>query len=153
MKKSSAVIVVVVFALLLFAGGIWLRLKNVSSVDPNLYQVVFLDGNQHYFGHLKNFGTKYPYLTDVYYVKPGAPNPDKPGEQFTLVKMGNEIHGPDDVLYFNWEKMLFWQNLKPDSKVVKGIAEQKASQTGTVVTPTPLFIPAQPAAPAVAPTK
>src|SRR3989338_848559 len=49
----------------------WKR-RAVPKVDPNAYQGVFLNNNQQYFGHLRNIGTRYPYLTDIYYLQTQA---------------------------------------------------------------------------------
>lgn len=124
LEKTITVVVLVVLLVLLVGIGasVWKK-RNVPRVDPNVYQGVFLTNNQQYFGHLKNLGTRHPYLADVYYVQTQPINPAE--QQFNLVKLGNEIHGPEDVIYFNWKNVLFWENLKPDSRVVRGIEQEK----------------------------
>lgn len=83
-----------------------------------------------------------PYLTDIYYVRTQGPMAENPAQQqFTLIKLGNEIHGPQDMMYFNWDRVLYWENLRPDSEVVKGIYKEKAQRAN----PTPPPAPAAPA--------
>ena len=45
-----------------------------------------------------------------------------------LIKFGNEIHGPEDVMYLNWEAVLYWETLKQDSQVVQSILKEKAQR-------------------------
>jgi hypothetical protein len=126
LEKTVTMVVLIVLLVLLVGIGVsvWKR-QNVPKIDPNVYQGVFLTNNQQYFGHLKNFNTRHPYLTDVYYVQTQN-SPANPAEQaFNLVKLGAEIHGPEDVLYLNWKNVLFWENLKSDSRVSRGIVQEK----------------------------
>ena len=132
-------IVIIIIVALCIAGlvSFFARSWYRPSVDPNKYQAIFLEGNQQYFGHLKNIGTHYPYLTDVYYVQVAAGTAENPGQQgFNLVKLGNEIHGPENTVYLNWSKVLFWENIKDDSQVVKGIYKEKAQQVSQQIQPT-----------------
>lgn len=90
--------------------------QRKNLIDKGLYQAVFLSNNQIYFGRLKNPGSDYLILTDVYYVKINE------GGAGQLVKLGQiEPHGPKDEMIINREHILFWENMKPDSPVVKTI--------------------------------
>jgi hypothetical protein len=111
--------------------------------QPNrsTYQAVFLVNGQVYFGRLKGINSKTPVLDDVYYLQvnqqlqPGADSAVRAatsttGEakqpQFSLMKLGqSEIHGPEDRLHLIKSQILFWENLRPDSQVVKTIADYK----------------------------
>ena len=85
-------------------------------IDSDGYQAVFLTNDQIYFGHLKSIGSDYLILSDVYYVKV---NEEGAGQ---LVKLGvGEPHGPQDKMIINQDQVLFWENLKFDSPVVKTI--------------------------------
>jgi hypothetical protein len=44
-----------------------------------------------------------------------------------LVKLGSELHGPEDSMYVAKDKVLFWENIKDDSQVMQAI---KQAQTG-----------------------
>lgn len=92
--------------------------NNLNKIaDPNSYQAVFLNNDQIYFGHLKNIGlSEYLLLTDVYYVKV---NENSVGQ---LVKLGQgEPHSPKNEMIINQEHVLFWENLKIDSPIIKTI--------------------------------
>jgi len=109
---------------------------NGSGADSKLikkdkYQAVFLSdtSGQVYFGKLKSLNDKYYELTDIFYVKvENAVQPDTnntASQNISLAKLGNELHGPEDVMYISRDKVLFWENLKDDGQVVKAITEFK----------------------------
>ena len=92
------------------------RYEKSDFIDPNTYQAMFLTNDQTYFGHLKNINSDYLILSDVYYVKIS----DSGAGQ--LVKLGvGEPHGPQDKMIISQDQVLFWENLKFDSPVVKTI--------------------------------
>lgn len=146
-KITKVIAIVVVIVIVLLALSSW-KNRYVPDVDADTYQVVFFEGGQSYFGHLKNVGTGHPYLEDVYYVQAQTPSTEETtDQQFQLIKRGNEIHGPEDTLYLNWKNVLFWENLKPDSKVVQGIAREKAQRAQAASQPVAPLVPAAPADP------
>jgi len=115
-----AILIVVVIFL-----GAWKLsgFTNFPSVPKSEWQAVFLDNNQVYFGHLKNYNREYAVLKNIFYLRvadalqQGAP----PGSGLNLVKLGEELHGPKDVMYISKDKITFWENLKSDSQVVQAI--------------------------------
>lgn len=134
----GAVIIVLAALLIGIYFAVWKK-QNMPKVDPQSYQAVFLNNNQQYFGHLNNIETPYPYLTDIYYIQiqPGGNTATVPeGEsKFTLIKLGNEIHGPQDVMYLNPQNILFWENLRADGQVMQGITKEKAQSSRTQTQP------------------
>lgn len=102
----------------------------LASVFPvtgiNQWQSVFLTNNQVYFGHLENYSNDYVVLKDIFYLSVAEPlqigSPPKPSQPtINLVKLGSELHGPQDVMYIPKDKIMFWENLKGDSQVVQAI--------------------------------
>ena len=87
-------------------------------------------------------------LSDIFYlqvVQPplqGTPQAGQPAAQTTptaqpqisLVKLGNELHGPVDLMHISRAQVLFYEDLKGDGSVVKAIDAYKANPTGA---PTP----------------
>ncbi len=143
-----AVILIVGVFFLLKAGFRTFGPGRAPVIDGEAYQAVFFENGQEYFGHLKNIGTEYPYLTDIYYVQSRPSNENPTERKNTLVKLGGELHGPEDVMYFNWDKIVFWENLKSDSEVVRGIAKAKIQRdqkpaVSTCPSPASLETPAQ----------
>ena len=116
---SVAVLAVAVGVISIFPVISSLKYDNYDKkdfIDPDAYQAVFLMNDQIYFGHLKNINSDYLILSDVYYVKIGQSGAGQ------LVKLGlGEPHGPKDEMVINQDQVLFWENLKFDSQVVKTI--------------------------------
>ncbi|MBU2575853.1 hypothetical protein KKF64_02080, partial [Patescibacteria group bacterium] len=52
---------------------------------------------------------------------------DQQGE-LSLVKLGNELHGPTDSMFINRDHVLFVEDLKDDSNVVQAIDNYKSGQ-------------------------
>lgn len=132
------VIVVVVVAAIMF----WkTEGDDVESYSKDAYHAVFLSNNQVYFGKLAAVTNERVELTDIYYLQvnqqiqpvqqeQGA-EAAKPQSQLSLVKLGNEIHGPTDKMVINREQLLFYEELKGDSRVTKAIEQYKSGQTNT----------------------
>lgn len=105
-------------------------LVNIFRSESS-YQAVFLANNQVYFGKLSNASSRYPTLKDIYYLRvsqqlqPQDPNATE--SQIQLVKLGSEIHGPTTDMKINRDQILFVEDLKSDSQVVKAILDQKKS--------------------------
>jgi hypothetical protein len=128
-------VILVVFLLIIgfIAKSLWLQ-RVLPKVNVEGYQAVFLDNGQQYYGHLTNMWSRYPYITDIYYINVQAKDPANPADQkMQLVKLGNEVHGPEDAMYLNKEHIVFWENLKSDSEVVKSIAKEKAQRASGIV--------------------
>lgn len=92
------------------------------------YQAVFLTNNQVYFGKVSNLGSSFPTLTDIYYLQVTQalqPKTNGTQPQINLVKLGGELHGPEDLMRINKDQILFVEDLKADSQVVNAIKDYK----------------------------
>ena len=124
-----AILAVVVVAGLIVVGSILFRqFSGGTAIDSNKYQAVFLSNGQVYFGKLQNSAGEYLRLTNVFYLQtktdPATQNPQTTstnGNNVELVKLGSEIHGPDDQMVINHSQVLFYENLKPDGRVSQSI--------------------------------
>jgi len=125
---SIAVVTAAVIALFVFGGN---QKSETEAIKNNQYQAVFLnDANgQVYFGSLEVFNDKFYVLSDIFYVRVEQVQPETSAaaaaQNISLAKLGNELHGPEDAMYIARDKVLFWENLKDDGKVVTAIAEYK----------------------------
>lgn len=122
---------VVVLAGLVY-GAMMLWPSARQSVATDRYQAVFLDNGQVFFGKLKNTDGSYLRLEKAYYTKKQDLPTDATEEQkaavannVSLVKVGDEVYGPENVMMVRSEQILFWQNLSADSKVAKAIDSAK----------------------------
>ena len=133
-------VLVILLIVLSFAGILYFGAKALSaatadsSVKSKQFQAVFLTNGQVYFGKLADINSSWVKLTDIYYLQVQQqvqPTDSKAAAnqqpQVSLAKLGNELHGPEDVMYVDRSQVLFWENLKNDGKVVTAIKDYKAN--------------------------
>lgn len=116
-------------------GLLWLNAKDsATAIDSSKYQAVFLTNGQVYFGKLQPFTGKAMKLNDVYYLQAEATqttdpeNPQKTSSSkadVQLIKLGEELHGPEDEMIVMLDQLLFYENLKTDSSLAKSIQKHK----------------------------
>ena len=97
----------------------YLRSPAIPFSTP--YQAVLLTNGSVYFGHLQEYGTPHPVLTDVFYVV-SQTNPETKQVSNVLVKRGKELHEPDRM-YINPSQILFVETVGTNSAVAKHIAQ------------------------------
>jgi len=134
------IIVLVVVILLVVVGYLVDRYTNVSlfgggNEAASGYSAVFLSNGQVYFGMMKDGRPGYTELNDIYYLQAynpplqQAPNQQAVGQpQLSLVKLGNELHGPQDRMEINDDHIIFIEDLKSDGRVVEAIARYREEQ-------------------------
>jgi hypothetical protein len=88
---------------------------------PTSYQAVLLVNGSAYFGHLHDYGTAHPVLTEVFYIV-SQPNPETKQNNPVLVKRGKELHEPDRM-YLNANQILFVETVGANSKVAQLIQQ------------------------------
>lgn len=132
-KRNNHWLWVIIVLIIIVGGVVWwyyggrqqMLSDSVSGViTSGEYQAVFLDNGQVYFGKLKTSAQEFYTLTDVYYLQTGAAGLDQTSN-LSLVKLGNEAHGPEDKMEINKEHVLFVEDMKSESKVVKAIQDYK----------------------------
>jgi len=140
--RRRAVFVCSVVLLVLIVGMFWSwwlfgrnSFNEDSGIKTNEFQAIFLTNGQVYFGKLTGLNRKYVTISDVYYLQvqsstslQGASSSSTPNSQVSLVKLGNELHGPEDKMSIASDQMLFWENLKPSGKVTQAINKYQAQQ-------------------------
>lgn len=138
-SKKRFIIPIVIVGIILLGLVAWFVLSRGQSggagIDKSKYQAVFFTNGQVYFGKLQSFNDDYMKLTDIYYLQTqeATSTDDKKNPQQTandqsnvqLIKLGNEVHGPEDEMILSKEQVLFYENLKSDSKVVQTIEQNK----------------------------
>ena len=99
-----------------------------KEIKSDAYQAVFLEGGQVYFGKITETTKENVKLENIYYLKTGSVdkngNPDA-GTDVSLVKLGKELHAPEDKMIIERKNITFWENLKNDGEVAKAITEYK----------------------------
>lgn len=129
--KRKWVLPAVVAAVLLLGGlTAWKFLGGTTQPRNDRYQAVFLDDDKVFFGKLKNTGGTYLRLEQAYSTRQTDLPADATEEQkratannISLVKVGDLVYGPENVIMLRADKVKFWQDLKTDSKVTKAIED------------------------------
>ena len=141
-KNKQKLIVLLVglmlaLAVILLSGWFLHRSSTAATIDNSKYQAVFFTNGQVYFGKLQQVNATYFKLTDVFYIqaqeteaeKAESENPQQTSNQSTdirLIKLGSEVHGPDDEMIISKDQVLFFENLKKDGKVSDSITKYNA---------------------------
>jgi len=109
-------------------GGDNVVLKDSGS-NISDFTAVFLTNGQVYFGKMYQDNSETIDLRDIFYLQVNSDSStlqngsssNSSNNQVSLVKLGNELHGPNDRMLINKQQVLFTESLKDDSKVVTAI--------------------------------
>lgn len=141
MKITVSQLLVVVILVAVIAIAAFLGADKLKGSSNKTRQSVFLTNGQVYFGYITSENGKNLVLKDIYYLQvqqPLQPAKDEKEQQpqISLVKLGNELHGPKDEMRINREHVLFIEDMKNDSKVNQAI-EDFIKNGGKAPTPAP----------------
>jgi hypothetical protein len=144
-KAKGLITVLVIIVLVLVAGFIVDRYTSISlfgeenaapvsgmTYNKDSYYAIFLSNGQVYFGKVTKTDLKYTTIEDIYYLQVSNPLQQVPptGEQqqsqLSLVKLGQELHSPNDFMQVNNDHIIFVEELKNEGKVVEAIINYKA---------------------------
>lgn len=152
-ETEKSIIKKAVLIAVIFLALAWLDMSTSFSASikeemsaKRKWQSVFLNNNQIYFGHLSRFGMNYWKLSDVHYIqtvkvpvaqpqqpetksgdkKTGEPQQPQEETRNTIVKMTGDLHSPENAMFIPVSNILFWQNLRNDSEVIKAITASSA---------------------------
>lgn len=124
------IIGIIVLVVILLRG-----IGTTTLKTENSYQAVFLDNGQVYFGKLKTFNRDFISLTDVYYLKAGRIRQGEAGGAFSgenqiidLVKLGAELHAPEDQIIINKAHILYYEALGENGEVMNLIRRHKGQK-------------------------
>lgn len=142
--------IVILLLIILVGAGVLLYPKIFKQENNAItWQAVFISSGQVYFGHVQDRNTQFVTLTDVYYLQikenssattqlnTNAENTNMENinagnvnsQNISLVQLGDELHGPQDKMIINRDHILFIEDLKADSSIIKTIDEM-AKQKG-----------------------
>lgn len=136
----GSIVLLVSIAILVGALASYFAVGNNGNegqfVNKNEYQAVFVNvngtsGGQVYFGHIQSMTSSYIDLTNVFYIQNQSSSNSSSNNAYTLVKLGCELHGPEDEMIINSNQVYFWENLKPTGQVTQKIDQYyKANPNG-----------------------
>lgn len=141
-NNAAKWLVVIVIIAIIIIGGLWLVSKyskfNILGINTagKEWHAIFLTNGQVYFGKVGSIKQDVLVLSEIYYLQVTQPlqvSGEQPAQQqlqneLALVKLGNELHGPQDEMRINRDHILFTEVLKNDSKVVEAIEESKRTE-------------------------
>lgn len=142
MPIPSMMLVKIITILVVLVGGI--ALYRYAVVTPRFpkglsgdqLKAVFLDNGQVYFGKTTIANKDFLLIESPYYLQTQTvlqepveegkePQQKKQLSLSALGAPGLQIHGPTKELYIPWSSILYVENLRDDSQVVKLINENK----------------------------
>ena len=130
---AGTIIILALLVLIYFGGP-----RQDNYLNKNEEQAVFLTNGQVYFGKIKTVNQQYIDLQNIYYlnvnqqVQPNqssststtsSSSSSTSNQSVSLVKLGCELHGPEDEMIINTSQVTFWENLKSTGQVSKAIAQ------------------------------
>ena len=147
-------VILAVVLLIFVIGGVLFRDRLFpSNANSNTateqqassgYQAVFLTNGQVYFGKLSGLTASYATLKDIYYLQ--VTNPPIQGQgsqdqaqqqaqqQLSLVKLGQELHGPVDEMHINRDQILFYEDIREDGRVMQAIRQYQKNPSKPAAT-------------------
>jgi hypothetical protein len=136
--KQFYLLLVAVIIIIGVVGWFLWRSPGTSDklIDTSKYQAVFLTNGQVYFGKLTDMGSEYLRLNDVYYLQTSSDDnkSDNPqnstdtSNDIKLIKLGSEVHGPEDQMIIVKGLVIFFENIKADGDVGKLIKDIQSTQ-------------------------
>ena len=91
------------------------------------YQAIFVKGET-YFGKVTNINKDVLVLETVYYLQDQQPlqsGPQPKESELALVKLGSEIHGPQNQMVIPLNSISYIENLKETSAIVRAIQKSE----------------------------
>lgn len=149
MKRLGLTVVLLVIITLIILGLGYTAIKRNGSLLPSQiikdsgsnisdYTAVFLTNGQVYFGKVYANSGDVLDLRDIYYLQVNQtlqqdttkPTPSPTATpSISLIKLGKELHGPNDRMLINRSQILFTESLKNDSQVVTSINKYISDNT------------------------
>lgn len=121
--KSGIWVIFIVVLVLIALGGYFGYKKYYSMKNTTITrQAVFLTNGQVYFGFIANQNSDFVTVNNVYYLQSVDQLQSSNTSKVLLIKPGNELHGPTNVIYINRSQILYYQDMKSDSKINQAIA-------------------------------
>lgn len=125
MRTNKWLAGIVVLLIIIVAGSTYFYVKHKNPYVGER-QAIFLTNGQVYFGNLVSQDNNYMTITGVYYLQQNQQalqNGTTADKQVQLIKLGQELHGPEDIMYIAKTQVLFYENMKNDSKVSQAIQD------------------------------
>ena len=131
--KKWIIIGVAAVALLWIGSVVWGMFNSgIAGVDRGKYQAVFLVDGTQYVGKLTNLDGNHYRLTNAYFVTTNSSpvvsdegSQQSTSNQVALVKLETGLLGSENEMTIPKDKVLFYENLKPDGQAAKLLSDNK----------------------------
>lgn len=129
---KKLILFIVVGALIVFMTTVFtLRFFGVGNgVKTDAYQLVSLTTGERYIGKLSTVSGEYVTLSEVYYQQEteqqsaeGESTQVQSQSQITVAKLSSSVAKPEDIMRISRDKIVHWENLQEDSKIVQAIRQ------------------------------
>lgn len=142
MRKLVPLILIIIIVAVVGGVAYWLTSRKSANSQPSDWQAIFLDSGDVYFGKISNKDEQFITLKNVYYLKVNQQKEGESSQQppLSLVKLGNELHGPVDAMEINRDHVLFIEQMRNNAKVVEAISRYEANGDASA-SPAPLVSP------------
>lgn len=121
-RKPGALLITLLVILLGAIVAIAYLVPKGERVNNDGYQVVYMSTGQAYFGKLKNTTGNYLVLDTPYTAQDVKGEGENTAQtSTTLLKVSQQQYGPEETMSLKSDQVLFWQNLRDDSKVTQAI--------------------------------
>lgn len=124
MKKIFVIVLIILVVIGLGTASYFLfKIKANADQNPRR-QAIFLTNGQVYFGQLVSQDKDFITIKDIYYLKTqdqldgSTATEDK---KIALIKLGEELHGPEDIMRINIGQVVYYEDMKDDSKINEAI--------------------------------
>jgi hypothetical protein len=129
-KKFICIAATIVILAAATTGGYLFYKSSVTSyIETDKYQAVFLTNGQVYFGKLTKLSGEYFKLSKIFYLQTQTTSTtstvqavaEASADNVQLIKLGSEIHGPEDEMVISKSQILFFENTKKSGQVTAAI--------------------------------
>jgi hypothetical protein len=133
-RVAGGVLIIIIALLIASALALFIFSKPASEsrlVDTGKLQAVFLTNDQVYFGKITSINKQYVVLGNIYYLQSSNASSKDTSGQISLIKLGCELHRPQDRMVISQQQVSFWENLESDGQVAKLVQKyQDANPNG-----------------------
>ena len=124
---QTAIVAAIISSSILTVGIEFVGDKIFARIRYRGWQAVFLSNGQVYFVKIPSVTKNDIRLTDIYYLQEDGENAgykaNVDDKSVSLVKLGEELHGPQDLMTIGRAHIVFIETLKESAQVVKAIAK------------------------------
>ena len=114
------------FGVLFGWGSLTLVVVSGQTIQTGGYQMVYLTNGQAIFGKLQNTSGSYLVIKEPFTLQAAAGASEEDSANATsILKMTDQVYGPEDSISVRSDNVISWQNLRPDSKVTQAIEKRQ----------------------------